>query len=180
MATITVTAPHVTLMQRTDVVATHLLIVARGLPTGRAFIVPASKTIRQYDDSKAPLADPLGLVGMVIRGKLSPVETTPAGQRTLDYMLSPLGNRDNRHTATHLLYATLLRYVERSGREPGACASGDMAGLGQGVTCDLLCLRPRPISDWFTSRHTRLSQLVSERLLTQYAQIHCLVCPVKP
>jgi hypothetical protein len=180
MATITVTAPHVTLMQRTDVVATHVLIVARGLPTGRAFIVPASKTIRQYDEGKAPLADTLGLVGMVIGGKVPPVETAPAGQRTLDYMLSPLGNRDRRPTASHLLYASLLHYVERSGREPGARALGDLAGLGQGVPCDLLCLRPRPISDWFTSRHTRLSQLVSERLLTQYVQIHCLVCSVKP
>jgi hypothetical protein len=180
MATITVTAPQVTLMQRTDVVATHVLIVARGLPTGRAFIVPASKTIRQYDDSKAPLANMLGLVGMVMRGHVPPVETAPAGQRTLDYMLSPIGNRERHHSAAHLLYATLLRYVERSGREPGTRASGDMAGLGQGITCDLLCLRPRPISDWFTSRHTRLSQLVSERLLTQYAQIHCLVCSVKP
>jgi hypothetical protein len=180
MATITVTAPHVTLMQRTDVIATHLLIVAQGLPTGRAFIVPASKTIRQYDDGTAPLADTLGLVGMVIGGKLPPAKTAPAGQRALDYMLSPLGSRDRRHTATHLLYATLLRYVERSGREFAARASGDMAGLGQGVACDLLCLRPRPISDWLTGRHARLSQLVSERLLTQYAHIHCLVCPVKP
>lgn len=175
MSTITVTAPHVTLMQRTDVVATHLLIVARGLSTGRAFIVPAGKTIRQYHDNKAPLVDMLGLIGMVIGGKLPATETSSAGQRTFDYMLSPISSHGSHHSATHLLAATLLRYVERSGREPETHTSEDVAGLGQGVICDLLCLRSRPVSSWFTSRQTRLSQLVSERLLIQYAQIHCLV-----
>jgi hypothetical protein len=179
MSTITVTTPHVTLMRCTDVVATHLLIVARGLATSRAFIVPAGKTIRQYDYSKAPLADTLGLVSLVIGGKLPAAETAAAGQRTLDYMLSPIVSHGSRYTATHS-HVALLRYVERSGRGLGAHAPEEMAGLGQGVTCDLLCLRPRPISSWFTGRQTRLSQLVSEHLLTQYAQIHCLVCPVKP
>lgn len=179
MSTLTVTTPQVTLMQRTDVVATHLLIIAQGLPTGRAFTVPAGKLLRQYDKSKAPLAGPLGLVGMVLRGKLPPSETALAGQRTPDYTLAPMSSDGSHRTARHSPHVDLLRYVERSGREPRTSTSGKEGSLGPGVVCDLLCLRPRPISSWFTGRQTRLSQLVSERLLRQYAQIHCLVSPAK-
>jgi len=179
MSTLTVTTPQMTLMQRTDVVATHLLIIAQGLATGRAFMVPVGKVLRQYDQNTAPLAGLLGLVGMVIRGKLPPSETALAGQRTPDYTLAPISSEGSRRTAGHLPHVDLLRYVERSGREPRTSTSENGVSLGPEVVCDLLCLRPRPISSWFTGRQTRLSQLVSERLLRQYAQIHCLVSPAK-
>jgi hypothetical protein len=179
MATLTVTAPQLTLMQRTDVVATHLLIIAQGMPTGRVFMVPAGKTLRQYDESKAPLAGSLGLVGLVIRGKLPPSQTALAGQRTPDYTLAPLNSAGSHHAAGSSPHVDLLHYVERSGREPRTSTSENGVSLGPGVVCDLLYLRSRPMSSWFTGRQTRLSQLVSERLLRQYAQIHCLVSPIK-
>jgi hypothetical protein len=179
MATLTVTTPQMTLMQRTDVVATHLLIIAQGLPTGRAFMVPAGKTLRQYDQCKTPLAGPIGFVGMVMRGKLPPSRTAFAGQRTPDYTLAPISGEGNHRTAGYSSYVDLLHYVERSGREPKTSTSENGMSLGPGVVCDLLYLRSRPVSSWFSGRQTRLSQLVSEHLLRQYAQIHCLVSPIK-
>lgn len=175
MPTITVTDGHIMLMQSTDVVAIHLLIVAQGVLTGRAFTVPVDKTIRQYGDDQTPLEGTLGLVGSVLRGKLLPYETATAGYRTADYTLTPIRGLVSHPVTVPPPSTTLLRYVEQSGREYRACDPLERLSLGYGVPCDILCLRPRRVSSWLTSQMPRLSQLLSESLLTQYAHIHCLL-----
>jgi hypothetical protein len=175
MPTITVTATNLTLMQRTDVVATHLLIVAQGLPTGRNFLVPAGRTLRQYGDDHVLLADTLGLVGLIMRGTLSPAKTATAGQSLPDYSLAPVRGflsypEEARHTSM-----ALLQYVEQSGQRPVTHTPGEVGRLGQGVSCDLLCLRPLPVSNWLSSSRPRLSKFLTERLLAQYTHIHYLV-----
>lgn len=175
MPTNTVTDGHMMLMQTTDVVAMHLLIVAQGLPTGKAFTVPVSKTIRQYGDDQIPLEGTLGLVGSIMWGKLLPYETATVGYRTPDYTLTPI-RRLVSHSATGPPpTTTLLRYVEQSGRAYRACDPLERLSLGYGVPCDILCLRPRRVSSWLTSGMPRLSQLLSESLLARYAHIHCLL-----
>jgi hypothetical protein len=175
MPTITVTATNLMLMQSTDVVATHLLIVAQGLPTGRNFLVPAGRTLRQYGDDHVLLADTLGLVGLIMRGTLSPAKTSSAGQSLPDYSLAPVRGFLHDPDAARLTLTALLQYIEQSGQRPGASTPGEVGRLGQGVSCDLLCLRPLPVSHWLSSSRPRLSKLLTERLLTQYRHIHCLV-----
>lgn len=178
MPTITVTSADIALMQCTDVMAAHLLIVAHGRPTNRAFTVPPGKTIKQYADDQALLNGMLGPVGRVLQGKLRPCTTAPAGHRIPDYTLSPVRGYTSPGLASHP-YAALLRYVEQAGREAGAQTPRDGLSLGPGVPCDILCLRPRRVSSWLTSRFPRLSQLVAEGLLTRYAHLHCLLSPVE-
>lgn len=175
MPTITVTDGHIMLMQSTDVVAMHLLIVAQGVLTGKAFTVPVGKTIRQYGDDQIPLEGTLGLVGSVMWGKLLPYETATVGYRAPDYTLTPIRRLVSHSATAPPPYITLLRYVEQSGRESRACDPLQALSLGHGVPCDVLCLRPRRVSSWLTSRMPRLSQLLSESLLTRYAHIHCLL-----
>ncbi|WP_089935772.1 putative adhesin [Candidatus Entotheonella palauensis] len=180
MPTITVTSADMALMQCTDAVAKHLLIMAHGRPTNRAFTVPPGKTIRQYTP-QALLKSALGSVESVMRGRLSPNVVAPAGHRLPDYTLIPVRGYASHSGATDHLYAALLRYVEQAGRQAGTPAPRDGLNLGPGVPCDILCLRPRRVSSWVTSRYPRLSQLAAEGLLAQYTHLHCLLSPaVRP
>lgn len=175
MPTITVTSADMALMQCTDVVAKHLLILAYGRPTNRAFTVPPGKTIRQYGNDQALIKGALGPVGLLMQGKLHPRDTAPAGHRTQDYTLAPVRGYMSRSGAVDHPYAALLRFVEQAGREAGTHKPLDVVSLGRGVPCDILCLRPRSVSSWFSSRYPRLSQVVAEGLLTQYTHLHCLL-----
>ena len=178
MPTITVTDGHMILMQSTDIVAIHLLIVAQGVRTGRAFTVPASKTIRQYSNDQVPIEGTLGLVGSVVRGTLRPYETATAGYRTADYALTPIRKLVSHPVTTPPDTTPLLRYVEQSRRAQPERERLEALHLGYGVPCDILCLRSRRVSSWLSSGMPRLSQLLRESLLTQYAHIHCLLrCP---
>ena len=181
MPTITVTSAEMALMQCTEAVATHLLILANGRPNNRAFTVPQGKIIRHYADNSASRHNALGPVGLVIQGKLSPSTMAPAGHRCPDYTLTPIRGYTSQPGAADYLHAALLRYVEQAGRKPGTQTPPDGLRLGPGVPCDILCVRPRRVSSWITSRYPRLSQLVAEGLLTQYTHFHCLLSPaVRP
>jgi hypothetical protein len=177
MPTITVTSADIALMKCTDVVATHLLIVAHGRPTNRAFTVPQGKTVRQYAGDQALRKNALGPVRLVMQGQLPPSALAPAGHRTPDYTLTPVRGYASRPGVADNLYAALLRYVEQAGHQRGTQAPRDGLRLGPGVPCDILCLRPRRVSSWVTSRYPRLSQLVAEGLLYQYTHVHCLLSP---
>lgn len=175
MPTITVTSADIALIQCTDVVATHLLILAHGRPSNRAFTVPQGKTIWQYAGGKTLHQNALGPVGLVLQGRLSPSAMVPGGQRLPDYTLIPVRGYASQPGAADHLYAALLRYVEQAGRKTATQAPRGGLRLGPGVPCDVLCLRPRRVSSWVTSRYPRLSQLVADGLLTQYAHLHCLL-----
>jgi hypothetical protein len=181
MPTITVTSADMALIKCTEAVATHLLILAHGRPTNRAFTVPQGKTVRQYAGDQVLQKNALGPVGLVMRGSLSPSVMASAGHRLPDYTLTPVRGYASRPGAADHLYAALLRYVEQAGRQTITQTPQDGLRLGPGVPCDILCLRPRRVSSWITSRYPRLSQLVVEGLLKQYAHFHCLLGPaVRP
>jgi hypothetical protein len=162
-------------MQNPEVVARHLVIVARGLPTGRALRVPAGKSLYQYNDVQGRHTDTLGLVGWLMQGTLPPYETARTGQRTADYTLVPVGGPVRDLISIQSPMPSLLRYVEQSGKtwaHPQALAA---MRLGHGVPCDIVCLRPRQVAQWLTSRTPRLSHLITEPLLNQYSHVHCLL-----
>ena len=162
MPTITVTSADMALMQCTEVVATHLLILAHGRPNNRAFTVPQGKIIRHYASDQALLKSALGPVGLVIQGKLSPSTMAPAGHRLPDYTLAPIRGYASQPGAADHLHAALLRYVEQAGRKPSTQARQDGLRLGPGVPCDILCVRPRRGLNWVMNRYPRLSQLIAE------------------
>ncbi len=119
MPTITVTSADMALIKCTEAAAIHLLIVAHGRPTNRAFTVPQGKTVRQYANAQAPRQNALGPVGQIMRGKLPPSAMGPAGHRLPDYTLIPVRGYAGRPGTADRLYAALLRYVEPAGRNPG-------------------------------------------------------------
>jgi hypothetical protein len=176
MPTITVTSADMALMQSTDVAATHLLVVAQGRPTNRSFTVPPGKTVRQYAGEPSLLRNALGPVALIMQGKMRPSVMASAGHRIPDYTLTPIRGYAGRPGTADPLYAALLRYVEQAGRIT-ALQAVNGSGLGPGVPCDILCLRPRRVSSWFQSGYPRLSQLTAEGLLAQYAHLHCLLGP---
>ncbi len=100
-----------------------------------------------------------------------------AGHRLPDYTLTPVRGYAGRPGTADPLYAALLRYVEQAGRKSDKQMSLNGVNLGPGVPCDILCLRPRRVSSWFTGGYPRLSQLLGEGLLTQYTHLHCLLGP---
>jgi hypothetical protein len=177
MPTITVTSAEMALMKCTDAVASHLLIVAQGRPTNRAFTVPQGRTVRQYASSHVLLQNAIGPVGLVMQGKLRPISMASAGHRLPDYTLTSVRGYAGRPGTADPLYAALLRYVEQAGRKSDMQRPLNGVNLGPGVPCDILCLRPRRVSSWFTGGYPRLSQLLGEGLLTQYTHLHCLLGP---
>ena len=177
MPTITVTSSDMALMKYTDAAASHLLIVAQGRPTNRLFTVPPGKTVRQYASDHAILRNAIGPVGQLMRGQLRPQAAAGAGQRLPDYTLAPIRGYAGRPGVADPLYAALLHYVEQAGRPSALQTPLNGSSLGPGVPCDILCLRPRRVSSWFTGGYPRLSQLMGEGLLAQYAHLHCLLGP---
>ncbi len=181
MPTITVTSADMALIKCTEAVATHLLVLAHGRPNNRAFTVPQGKTVRQYASAQALRQNALGPVGLIMQGKLPPSAMGPAGHRLPDYTLIPVRSYAARPGAADHLYAALLRFVERAGRKTGPHALPDGVLLEPGVPCDILCLRPRRVSSWFTGGYPRLSQLMAEGFAARYAHLHCLILPpVRP
>ena len=177
MPTITITSSDMALMKCTEAQASHLLIIAQGRPTNRAFTVPRGKIVRQYASDHAILRNAVGPVGMLMRGQLRPRASGAAGDRLPDYTLAPIRGYAGRPGVADPLYATLLHYVEQAGRSNALQASPNGAPLGPGMPCDILCLRPRRVSSWFSGGYPRLSQLMGEGLLAQYAYLHCLLGP---
>ncbi len=173
MITKAVTSSQVTLIKRTDVISTHLIIFAYGRQTGRSFTVPSGKSIHHYIEDNYRLNVNIGTFGLAIRGRLEPCETHTTRGRTTDYTLIPAGGTLPRHDTARQQSSQLQRYVEQSDRAPGALAPLDTYGLGYGVPCDILHVRRQPISNLRVMR-LRFSHLVHDELLIQYAHIHCL------
>ncbi len=183
MPTITVTSAEMALMKCTEAVAAHLLVVAHGRPTNRAFTVPRDRTVRQYANAQTLRQNALGPVGLIMQGKLPPSAMAPAGQRLPDYTLIPVNGYTGRPGAADHFYSALLRYVEQAARQAGPHASPTQISplLEPGVPCDILCLRPRRVSSWFTGGYPRLSQLMAQGFAARYPHLHCLLLPaVRP
>ena len=82
MLTTTVTAGQMTLIKRTDVASTHLILFARGKQSGRGFTIPHGKTIHHYIEENCQLEVNIGTFSLAMRGKLHP--TAPGVRQFLD------------------------------------------------------------------------------------------------
>ncbi len=173
MLTTTVTAGQMTLIKRTDVASTHLILFARGKQSGRGFTIPHGKNVHHYIEENCQLEVNIGTFSLAIRGKLHPTDIYAAQQHATDYTLTQAAGHSRRNTRRDP-YASLQQYVEQSDKAPGALAPLHASGLGQGVPCDIMHLRPRAVSSWSVTSLPRFSQLINDALLTQYAHIHCL------
>ena len=174
MSTMTLTTAQLTLIKRTDVTSTHLLIVARGRQFGRRFSVPESRAVCDYREDTPNLAVTIGTISLVVRGRLQSQKMHTAGSRILDYMLTPAEDGPSRVAPTRHPDSQWHRHVEQSGKSSGSACPLDAARLGAGVSCDIVRLRHQPIGLRLNRKPPRLSQLLKDGLLTQYTFIHCL------
>jgi hypothetical protein len=175
MPTTSVTSGPLVLIKRTDIAATHLIIVGQGKQAGRNVMVPAGKTIHHYIEDNHDIDINIGTFGLAMRGKLQPRETYTSGHRVAEYLLTPAADDTPRAAPSRHPDAQWHRYVEQSDKSPGAVAPLDANYLGQGVPCDILRLRRQTATNWSQSRGVpRFSQLMHDVLLAQYGHVHCL------
>ena len=180
MSTTSTTSDPFNLIKRTDVTATHLIIVGQGKQVGRRVIVPKHKMIHHYLDDTPDTPLKMGMFGRVLRGELPPRESVTPGNRATDYLLMPTGEDASRPTSARYPDAQWHRYVEQSDHYPGAVSPEASHQLGQGVACDILRLRHPSVTQWVNRRAPRLSQLLQHELLRQYISIHCIFSYAPP
>lgn len=180
MSTTSITSGPFILIKRTDVTATHLIIVGQGKQFGRRVIVPRHKILHHYLDDNPDTHLKMGMFGRALRGELQPRESVTTGYRATDYLLMPTGDDTARPTSARYPDAQWHRYVDQSDNYPGAVAPDASHQLGQGVPCDILRLRRPSVTSWDNRRVPRLSQLIQNDLLTQYISIHCMFSYAPP
>lgn len=174
MPTTTLTTAELTLVKRTDVISTHLIIVGRGRQVRRPFTVPTGRIIRHYIEDNHTIDVNSGTLGLALRGRFQPRETHTVGCRIVDYTLVPTEEELARGAGTRNSDAQWHRHVDQSGRVPGAQFPFDVASLGEGVPCDIARLRLQSMARRLERKPPRLSQVLKNEILTQYAYIHCL------